>query len=184
VWIGAGHTLYRVTVIGKAALRHAVPLPSAANGAPITAVRISPEGSRIALILGQSGQTQLWEGVIVRTAGQVRVDDITAISPPGVVITDVAWDDPLKLFAIGYLKRGFDAKVCETNVDGSGWTLSGVPGLPGPDGPDALTITANQLAWVSVHNTVWKQSGDSDTWESPSGTGIDQVPGSNPVYLE
>jgi hypothetical protein len=99
-----------------------------------------------------------------------------------VAITDVAWNGPLKLFALGFLRSNGDSKVCETNVDGSGWTIDGLPGLP-DGGPDALTITANALAWVEVNHTVWKQGG-STTWVSPSGIGTGQVPGSNPVYLE
>jgi hypothetical protein len=179
VWIGAGATLYRLTVSGVAADRHRIDLPSVPNDLPIEAVRISPDGARIALVLGSASQSQgqLYVGVIVRTAGQVRVQDLTVISPQQVVITDVAWNDPLKLLASGYLKTSLDAKLCETNVDGSGWSLSGVPGLP--DGPDTLTVTANAFAWASVGDTVWKQG---SPWFSPDPSG--DTPGYDPVYLE
>lgn len=181
VWIGDGPALYRLVVSGVAAQRFRVPLDPGVNGAPVTAVRISPDGSRVALVLGLPGHSRLYEGAIVRSGGQVSVDTLTPISPVGVAITDVAWNGPLKLFAIGYLRSNGTAKVFEAYVDGSGWTLSLVPLLP--DGPNSLTITANALAWVEVKGTVWEQSGSS-TWVSPSKIGTGQVPGRNPVYLE
>jgi hypothetical protein len=184
VWIGAGHTLYRLTVDGgvvtalhRIDLRQAGQSPSnAADQPPIDAVRISPDGSRIALVLGDPGQ--IYVGVIVRTAGQVRVQTLTPISPQGVAITDVAWNGPTKLLATGVLASSGDARLGETNVDGAGWSLSGMPGLP-PGGPGALTVTSKALAWVSVGNTVWKQG---STWTSPDPSG--QTTGYDPVYLE
>lgn len=180
VWIGDGKVLYRLTVSAVTEVPHRVDLPSADNDQPIEAVRISPDGSRLALVLGNSrlGSGGLYEGAIVRTAGQVRVQDLFLISPQQVVITDVAWIDPTKLLATGYLKGSGDARLCETNVDGSGWVLSGVPGLP--EGPVNLTATAHELAWVEADHAVWEQG--SSLWVSPGPTG--QTPGYAPVYLE
>jgi hypothetical protein len=179
VWIGAGRALYRLTVNGVTALAHRIDLQlplASANDLPVEAVRISPDGSRIALVLGDPGR--LYVGLIVRTAGQVRVQDLTVISPQGFAITDVAWNGPTKLLATGLLASSGDARLGETNVDGSGWSLSGLPGLPGGR-PDALTVTANAFAWVSVGNTVWKQG---STWTSPDPSGL--TAGYDPVYLE
>jgi hypothetical protein len=179
VWIGADRTLYRLTVNGVTALPHRVDLQlqgaANANDLPVEAVRISPDGSRIALVLGDPGR--LYVGLIIRTAGQVRLQDLTLISPQGFAITDVAWNGPTKLLATGVLASNGDARLGETNVDGSDWSLSGLPDLP--DAPDALTVVSKELAWVSVGNTVWKQG---STWTSPDPSGL--TTGYDPVYLE
>src|SRR5581483_2672731 len=98
------------------------------------AVRVSPEGSRVALVIaGKNGSRQLDVGAIVRGAGPVRVDTLQPISPQGVVITDVTWLNSLNLLAIGYLTTSNDSRTFETALDGAGWTARPVGDLPTPD---------------------------------------------------
>lgn len=179
VWIGDGSALYRV-VTGAAGPRpEPVPIPAVSGGGQIVAVRLSPEGSRVAIVVsGAAGSKQLYIGSIVRGGGQVRVGTLDAISPKGVVVNDVAWLDSFKLFAIGYLAKSLDSRTFEVGVDGTDWTSSGIGNLHDP--PDSVTAATSSTVWVSASGFVWKQSGNSWTSAGPAG----QTPGTAPVYLE
>jgi hypothetical protein len=123
---------------------------------------------------------QVWVGSVVRTPGQsqVRIDSLEPITPQGIVVTDVAWNDQLKLFVIGRVLSGnSDNNVYEVQVDGSLWTPRQVINLPGS--PDSITVSENVPAWVSVDGTVWTQTGGS--WSNP---GDKTTLGNNPTYLE
>jgi hypothetical protein len=177
VWVGDGAQVYRVTSAGRPT---AVPL---AGAGPLTgrvaALRFSPAGSRVALVLSaiDGRSAQVWVGSVVRTPGQVRVDSLEPITPQGVVVTDVAWNDELILFTIGRIVRTGEANVFEVQVDGSRWTQRSVTNLPGT--PDSITVSENVPAWVSVGGTVWKQSGGR-AWSSPNS----ETRGTNPTYVE
>jgi hypothetical protein len=145
----------------------------------VLSVRLSPEGSRVAMVVsGAGGSAQLYIGSVVRGAGAVSIDGLVPISPQGVVVRDVAWLDSFKLFAIGYLVGSQDSRTFETGADGSEWTNQTIGNLPSP--PDTVTASTASNVWVSANNYVWQQSGSS--WVSPGPTG--QTPGSAPVYLE
>ncbi|MDT4917311.1 MAG: hypothetical protein QOH89_2011 [Pseudonocardiales bacterium] len=178
VWIGGGSKLYRVTLDGSKPREYPVQILS--GGGQIVALRFSPEGSRIAIVItGASGATQLYIGTVVRGAGPVRVDGLQPVSPVGVVVTDVAWLDAFKLFAIGYLASSQDSRTFETGVDGTDWTNSTLGNLPDP--PDSITAATSANVWVStVTGYVWELNGTS--WVSPGTTG--QTVGTQPVYLE
>lgn len=178
VWIGNGSQLYRVAV-GAPATVTKVPIPAVAGGGRILALRLSPEGSRIAIVVAgaRAASSQLFVGAIVRGAGQVRVDTLDLISPKAVEVTDVAWLDALKLFAIGSFSDTHEAKTFETGVDGSEWTNDGIGNLA--VAPDSASVTTAANVWVSANGYVWKQSGSQ--WVSPGPTG--QTPGRKPVYL-
>jgi hypothetical protein len=179
VWIGAGSSLYRVTTDGTNSKSISVPIPAVSGGGQVVAVRLSPEGSRIAIVVSgaKASSAQLYVGSIVRGAGQVRVDALQPVSPEGVVVRDVAWLDSFKLFAIGFLSAGHDPRTFETGVDGTEWTNLGIGNLSPP--PDSVTVTTAANVWVSSNGYVWKQSGTQ--WVSPGPTG--QTPGRTPVYL-
>jgi hypothetical protein len=182
VWIGVGSGLYRVTTDGATSKAIAVPIPAVSGGGRVVAVRLSPDGSRIAIVVSgaKPSSKQLYVGTIVRGAGVVRVDTtLSPISPDGVVVTDVGWLDSLKLFAIGWLSPSGDARTFTTGVDGTEWTNIGIDNLPQP--PDSLAVTAGgPYVWVSAFGFVWKaQTGTQ--WVSPGPTG--ETRGQEPVYL-
>ena len=179
VWVGDGSKIYRVTRGGTPAV---VPVAGAGAGTGrVSALRFSPEGSRVALVLSASdgSSAQVWVGSVVRPPGQaqVRVDSLEPISPQGIAVTDVAWNDQLKLFTIGRVLSTGDTNVYEVQVDGSLWTPRSIENLPGA--PDSITVSENVPAWVSVGGTVWPQSGGS--WGGPVS---DPTLGINPTYLE
>jgi hypothetical protein len=183
LWVADGATLYCVThtadaqtaVVQKVALNQSLPAK-----ATIRAVRVSPDGTRVALVISSVAGSQAFVGMIVRGSG-VRVDVMNPISPSGISITDVAWNDSVRLFLTGTVSSS-DWRIVEVFSDGSGWSTQTAPDLPGP--PDSITVAANQPAWVSVGSpagpTLWVQDGTS--WQSPSDAY--QTAGGNPVYVE
>jgi hypothetical protein len=131
------------------------------------------------VITASDGTAQVWVGSVVRNQAQVRVDSLEQITPQGIAIKDVAWNDSLKLFVIGRAVSSGDTNIFEVQVDGSLWTPRNITNLP--QAPDSITVAENQVAWVSAGTTVWVQSAGS--WANP-GPGNGQTNGVNPVYLE
>lgn len=177
VWIGNGQSIVRVND-GRATAVSVTTTTGKLVGR-VVALRFSPEGARIAVVLAApEGTVQLWIGSVIRSSGQVQVDNLEAISPIGVQLTDVAWNDELKLFVTGRYTTG-EASVFEVQVDGSLWTPRAITGLPGA--PDSITVAENVPAWVSAGETVWTQRGSS--WVSPSAA-ANETDGTKPNYLE
>jgi hypothetical protein len=180
VWIGAGTTLFRTATSGAeagVALPVQISTGSDKVSLPIEALRFSPEGARVALVLKSvDGDGQIWIGSVVRTSESVQINDLKQISPAGVSITDVAWTAPLKLFAVGRNLSG-SANVYELQSDGSLWTPKGIPNLPAQ--PDSITVSSGVPAAVSAATSIWVQR--AGTWGSPpAGT----THGTNPIYVE
>ena len=180
VWIGAGPALYRVSTKGVAAKVSMSTANGPASG-QVLAVRLSPEGSRIAIVLksppAEHGSTsQVYVGNVVRGGDTVQVDGLTPVTADGIFITDVAWNDGLKLYAIGKTIETGDSGYYEFQCDGSRWSARGI-NLPGP--PDAITVASGHVLAVSAGGSIWKQSGGN--WQSPQG---DETHGTAPVYVE
>ena len=176
-WIGDGTKLYRVLPNGSA-YEITLSLPSGLGTPQITAVRLSPEGARVALVLTNAdGSAQIWIGQVVRAATSVSVNNFQAISPQGVNIADVAWNDELKLFAVGHDATTNAGSVYEVQVDGALWTADGIANLP--QAPDSITASKGLVAAVASAGTIWKQQAAS--WVSLLGPGED-AKGSDPIY--
>lgn len=178
VWIGAGTDLCRVSAAGGGC--QVIPVDAAAGKASgiVTAVRLSPEGARVALVLtGPDGTSQVYVGAVVRTLTSARVTELAPITPQGISVTDVAWNDQLKLFTIGTDRSTGNFGVYEVQCDGSLWTPRGTTGLPGT--PDSVTVAANSVAVVSTSGTVERQQ--ASAWEGLQG---EETRGTNPIYAE
>lgn len=176
VWIGDGNDLKRVTG-PKSVQTVALNVLTGKTTGRVSAVRISPDGGRVALVLTTAHSSQIYVANIVRNTNHVSVTGLTPISPQGVAVTDVAWNDQLKLFATGHdLLLGYD-DVYEVQCDGSIWNTRGTSGLPGA--PESVTAASGAEAVVSSGDTLWQQQGTS--WESLlNGENL----GTNPVYSE
>lgn len=177
VWLAAGAKVYRSSTAGRVTV---VPVPGLPPTGRIIALRASPEGGRLAMVVVAGDTSQLYIGTVARTGGQVRVDNPVPVSPIRVRVDDVAWNDPAKLFLIGVTLDDGEPRITEVQVDGSLWTPQRLDDLPGA--PTSITVTENQPAWVSAGDSVWRQSQSGESWVSPTGAG--PTAGSNPVYLE
>ena len=175
-WVGDGPNLYRVDMSGKK-----VVVPTGLLGGRITAVRLSPEGSRVALIVaGPGGTSQLWIGAVVRS-GSVRVDSAQPITSPSYTLTDVAWNDDVTLYVIGR-DATHSYGIWAANVDGSitagGASLQSRSRAGLPQAPDSIAAAPGVSQWVSAGGNVFELKSD---WEGPNNH---TTPGTKPVYLE
>ncbi len=92
----------------------------------IRSVAFSPDGVRIALIIkAADGSSQLWIGTIVRTADGASVESLEPITPVGLNLTDVAWNDASTLYTIGMdSTRAGSYGIWSVQVDGSSLTAA------------------------------------------------------------
>jgi hypothetical protein len=180
VWIGDGNQLWRETVgdDGLPERRSTVSVIGMEKGDVLRAVRISPDGVRIAMVQATRGQPEgtLVIGSIVRSNGRVTVEAPEKISPQNESITDVAWQTSVRLIAIGHVGSSEDARTFDTHVDGSSWTSRPVNLF---SEPTQVAATVDAVPWLSAGGFVWEQQ--SDSWVPPTGG---QTPGTAPVYVE
>jgi hypothetical protein len=180
VWVGSGNKLYRVTLTATGAFLRAVAVNVTQQPAgAVLALRLSPDGARLALVLGGPRPTDggdLYVGAVVRDAGPVSVDTLDRISPKGVKIVDVSWLNPIRLFSVGQQTSSGDSVTVDTGVDGTAVAIRDV-GLP--RAPDSVTVAVGASAWLSAGGFVWVQN--AGQWSSPTGG---QTPGTAPIYVE
>jgi hypothetical protein len=177
VWVSDGAHLIRVPRSGPAGI---VPVLLRAGGpadGTITAVRMSRDGARVALIYGTGDDRSLWIGSVVRAGADVRVDPLTKITAGDYQLTDVAWSDSTRLLITGRIRTEPAYGIWAVQADGS--QLSGRSTLGLPVAP-VLSVTAApaQFPWVSVDNAVWEQRGEA--WSKAT----TDARGSSPSYAE
>ena len=180
VWVGLGSGIDSVSA--KDSSISAVPTAGRSNSTgKIKAVSFSPDGVRIALVIAPGdGTSQIWVGSVVRSGQLVRVDGLVPVTPIGLVLTDVAWNDDKTLYTIGTdVVRPGTSTIWSVLVDGSSLNIRSAAGLPGV--PDAIAAAPNSPTWVSAQSAVWEQAGS--TW-GPPGTQTATISGTAPTYLQ
>jgi hypothetical protein len=185
VWVGSGSKLLRLPDAGKTAVPVALSSTSGTVGGQIKSVAFSVDGVRIALVIGAAdGSSQLWIGSIVRTATGATVDSMEPVTPIGLRLTDVAWNDVSTLYAIGSdVARPGSYGIWSVQVDGSSLTARAITNLPGA--PDSITASQYGLPWVSAKTAVWVQRGPENAWTAPTGRGPGQTTyGTGPNYVQ
>lgn len=181
-WVANGAALYRVSW-GNTSLPPTVSkVPTALqSGDRITALRLSPEGSRIAMIVqGPAGFAQLVVGAVVRSGAgndSVRIDSPLPIMPSAYHLSDVAWSDDMTLWVVGTNDpQQRSHGIWSVTVDGANLRPHSSSGLP--QGADSIATGSGLLPWVSAGGYVFELSSD---WEGPNNH---TTPGTAPVYLE
>jgi hypothetical protein len=179
-WLGTDRGLYRITADRGV---HAVRITSAHGGAPagdIVAVRISPDGARIAIALREPDVTRLWVGSLVVSGTDVHIDNLEQVTPDALTITDLAWSNATDLLTIARNTSDANAVNAPWSVrsDGSFLHQESVDGLPA--GPQTVTSSPGQFAIVAVDGTLWVQR--SSSWVSLDSSG--STPGTSPVYAQ
>ena len=86
VWLGYGTTLRRVAASGTSSQ---VPIIGRGNlTGNIEAVRFSPDGTRIALVIGGAGGAmQCAIGTVERNAANVRIDNLVLVTPSDLTVS-------------------------------------------------------------------------------------------------
>ena len=178
-WVASGSSLLRVT--SDAAVLPVAIAGAATGVATIRAVAFSSDGVRLALVLASSdGTSEIWVGAVVRSGQDVRVDGLTQVTPPGIVINDVAWNNPTTMYAVGYLNGSPSAfGIWSVQSDGSALNQRATSNLPGA--PDSIAAAPDVSPWVSAGQAVWVQR--SNSWSPPGGQS-ETTYGTAPTYLQ
>ena len=179
VWLGYGTTLMRVPTSGASpGVPSLVTITGRGNlTGPITAVRLSPDGTRIALVIGGAGGVvQCVVGTVERNGSNVSIDNLVLVTPADLKVTDAAWNDGTTLYVTGTDASG-GYGVWSVLSDGSAFSKRPSSNLP--PAPESIAAASGELPWVASGGGVFIQR--STSWSSPFG-GI--VRGSSPIYLE
>ena len=180
VWLGYGTNLRRVAPSGASSQ---VPIIGGGNlTGNIEAVRFSPDGTRIALVIGGAGGAmQCAIGTVERNAANVRIDNLVLVTPSGLRVTDAAWNDGTTLYVTGSDTSGTSGDgVWSVQSDGSAFSKRPSSNLPPT--PESIAAASGELPWVASGGAVFIQR--SDVWTSPFGPIDATVRGTSPSYLE
>jgi Lipoprotein LpqB beta-propeller domain/Sporulation and spore germination len=183
-WLGAGNhgSIFRVTTDGRI---HPVPVTSQLGSqagvlpsGPITALRFSSDGDRLAFVIrAADGTGTAWIGSVVTSESDVRIESAEPITPPALSVVDLAWADPTTLRLVA-AAPGAEAQVWDVFSDGFKLGNNQSGRLPGP--PTAITAAVDKPPVVSAAGGIW-MLGPDGSWVSLSGTSA-PTPGVSPVY--
>jgi hypothetical protein len=115
VWLVDGRRLVLVPVTGPAV---AVPVDGIGAYGPISGVRLSRDGVRVALIAGVGSGRRLLVGRVSSQAGQLRVVGLHSLAPGVTDVRDVSWQNATSLVVLGRL-GGLPLLPVGVAVDGS-----------------------------------------------------------------
>ncbi|MGI8880441.1 MAG: LpqB family beta-propeller domain-containing protein [Jatrophihabitans sp.] len=181
VWIGAGKNLEVVNTDGVAQSVKLVTLqgPLPATPYAVKAVRLSPERSRIALVLGTASASSVWIGAVNASTNRIEVDALTQISPDSQVAADLGWSLPTALTIIGSAAGTGDLQIWTEQVDGAINTLVPTTGLPGAPTAIATNPSADPIVSTGAP-ALWQQTGPGASWVALGGKG--QLTGMAPIF--
>ena len=146
-----------------------VPIAAPAGAGPLSALKVSRDGARIALVLGG----RLHVGRVEPTGTGWRVGDVTLVSRELLGVTDVAWRNGTTLVALGAFDEGGQLFPVEVTVDGSSLVVEQFVGAVAVEIAAAPRQPLVVAADVDGERQLY---GDSDTLFRLLG------PGSSPFY--
>ena len=148
-----------------------VPVEVPPGAGPLTALKVSRDGARMALVLGG----QLHVGRVEPDDGGWLIGDVTPVSRELVRVTDVAWRSGTTLVALGALEAGGQLLPVEVAVDGSSSTVVQRP-LGGAVAVEIAAAPRQPLVVAAEVAGETRLYGDDDTLFRPLS------PGSAPFY--
>lgn len=127
VWVlpGAG--------TGAGAAPVPVPYPDLAGAGALTRLEVSRDGARIALVLGAGPARRLYVGQVEPTPSGLVVDEVVAVAPQLLDVTDVAWESGTSLVVLARDAGESGLLTLRVAVDGSAVAplqRQGVEGVP------------------------------------------------------
>jgi hypothetical protein len=161
---GIGHRVMvattpgRVYSVGRTGPNHRVELPEALRGRPILSLAVSPDGTRVAVVLG--GELRV---ATVAAVGPPALDESRVVLPETSAVAGVAWSDPDQLITTVADHDGARG-VVEVGIDGyTVIDLSG-PGLPAD--VDQVAAAPGRAVLASGSAGTWRLGGSR--WERAS----------------
>lgn len=122
---------------------------------PVSALVLSRDGVRVAVVAGRPGQGQLLVGVLARSTGQVSITGLRRVVPQLTGVLDVAWADETEMLVLGRL-AGAAAAPLGVSVDGARVTEGTTTGLAGDR--RRLAAAPGQPDLVEASGQIWRRS--------------------------
>ncbi|MEO6206278.1 MAG: LpqB family beta-propeller domain-containing protein [Mycobacteriales bacterium] len=97
----------------------AVPVDDLVRRGPYTALRVSRDGARVALVAGTGRTRTLVVGRVYVVGGTLRIGGVHEVAPGVVDVVDVSWDGPTSLVVLGRVSGLSTAVPVRVAVDGS-----------------------------------------------------------------
>jgi hypothetical protein len=143
-----------------------------------TALELSPDGVRAAVVLEGPEGPALYVGTVVRAEdGSVALRDLRDVAPSLSQVADVAWRDSDTLLVLAG-DAGED-RIVPYDVDVDGWGLTAVPTAGLPSQPTSIGAAPTRQPLVDAGNTIWQLAGG--TWVTLV-RGREPLPGNAPFY--
>jgi len=136
---------------------------------PVRALRLSRDGSRVALVAGSAGRERLYVGVVIRINGSVRIERLKQLDVGEVGVSDASWSDALNLVAL--VRAGQqDSALYTVGIDGA--STSRVVSRSKLPGPPAAVAAASTLPLLTVAaGTLWSTLAVDESWSPVSSKG-------------
>lgn len=154
-----------------------VAAPALERRGAVRSLRLSRDGTRVAIVAGAGERQLLLIGVVVRQNGATRIDGLREADVGDGPVSDVSWSDALTVTAL-VRAREQDSGLYTVNIDGrSTGQLVSPSGLPGP--PSAVAAALNLPLLTVAAGSVWGTPGSGEQWTRVT---RDPVPDSAPAY--
>ncbi|MCV2488610.1 LpqB family beta-propeller domain-containing protein [Geodermatophilus sp. YIM 151500] len=169
--------------------REVVRVPAGANPQPVTAttleglgrataLQLSPDGVRAAVVVDGGQGRRLYVGTVVRGEdGGVALRDLRQVAPSLNQVVDVAWQDSGSLLVLA--GDASEERIVPYAVGVDGWGLTDVATSGLPSQPESIAAAPTRQPLVSAGGAIWQRSGGSWATLRP---GAEPVPGAQPFF--
>ena len=96
-----------------------VPVDLPADAGRLTALRISRDGTRVALVAGEQSASRVYVGTVEQSGDDVRITKVRPLAGEVTEVADVAWDTGTTLVVLGRLAEVEEPLPLLLSVDGS-----------------------------------------------------------------
>ena len=172
-----GSTVVRVPAGGPPQAVNAVTLPGLGRA---TALQLSPDGVRAAVVVEEGQRQSVHVGTVVRSDdGPVALRDWREVTPTLGQVVDVAWRTSGNLLLLAG-DAGED-RIVPYRVGVDGWDLSPVPTAGLPSQATRVAAAPERPPLVSAGGTIWEWQVAAGTWVTLV-RGQQPQPGTEPFY--
>lgn len=123
---------------------------------PIQAIALSRDGSRIAVVVGPTGDTALMVGTIASPPSHPAIRDVHLVVPAGRDVQGVAWAGAGELVTTVHESAGRRG-VIEASVDG--YHVAALTGVGLPASPDQVAAAPGRRILAATDGAIWALAG-------------------------